>query len=64
MTRPTISNNARRVKQVNPKTRLKVVHGDVDSAELVLLEDEDQKQKTLGVDATGVEHEDAHVRCR
>jgi hypothetical protein len=52
----------RRIKNVNPKTRLRVVHGDVENAELVLHEDEENKNKTLEVDAQGVEHEDAKVR--
>lgn len=45
--------------RVTNKTRLKVVDGDVDDAELVFLEEDSDKNKVL--DTAGVEHEDAKV---
>ncbi len=45
--------------RVTNKTRLKVIDGDVEDAELVFLEEDSDKNKVL--DTAGVEHEDAKV---
>jgi len=50
-----------RRRTITNKTRLKVVDGDVPTAELVLLEEDDNKHKSLDIDTAGVEHEDAKV---
>lgn len=51
-----------RRRTITNKTRLKVIEGDVPGAELVLLEEDDSKHKSLDIDTAGVEHEDAKVR--
>lgn len=51
-----------RRRTITNKTRLRFVEGDVPAAELVLLEEDDNKHKSLDIDTAGVEHEDAKVR--
>ncbi|KAF9519381.1 hypothetical protein BS47DRAFT_29976 [Hydnum rufescens UP504] len=53
----TTAGGLRTRNRVTNKTRLKVVDGDVDDAELVFLEEDSDKNKVL--DTAGVEHEDA-----
>ncbi|KAF8321148.1 hypothetical protein DL93DRAFT_2163453 [Clavulina sp. PMI_390] len=52
-----VPTTARR-RTINNKTRLKVLSGDV-SGELVTIDEDDNKHKSLDIDTAGVEHEDA-----
>jgi hypothetical protein len=45
--------------RITNKTRIKIIDGDLDEADLIILEEDPEKSKVL--DTAGVEHEDARV---